>query len=767
MLRILISSILTLSLLTSCGVRGGKELTEQEKEECLAHLQSARKLIQNQNYGKAIEELNSCLRINPQDYDAHFELGKVYTFQENYELAKEKLNETIRINPGEAEPHQYLARIFVAQTKYEDARRERKKAMELEPNTFNVRLDNVMYLIHDDVFLDLDEAMKELKVLKSLNPNAPIVDYLIGMVLLRMGKFKESVETLENLINQFQGNFETFYLLGIAYLRDGKYSKAVETLKEALKINPDNLETKWGLRLAVERGGGDLKKLEEPYRLNFPKVEIKGQVVRFKDVAQEAGVGKVDQGRGSGWADYDLDGDLDLFAVGVHSGTGLYQNNGDGTFSDVTERAGVSDPQGGWSALFADYDNDGDPDIYITRDAWEGVGRNTLYRNNGDGTFSDVTDEAGVGDKDKSSFTASFGDFDNDGYLDLLVTGGLKDGIQPNSLFLNNRDGTFTDVAQEAGLIHRGLTIGCAFGDYDDDGNLDIHIVHANGNNLLYKNNGNQTFTEVTEQTGARLSIMQGYVTFFLDYDNDGDLDLFTSSMGTMSEYIMSRKFGKAQSAAHQALLRNNGDGTFSDVTEESGLYLSFGSMGANRGDYDYDGDLDIYLANGGPPVVRLEPNALFRNNGDGTFTEITESAGVGNLGKGHGATFADYDQDGDLDIYSPVGGHYPADWTPNSLYQNPGTGNNYIIVRTVGTRSNRDGIGAKVKVISGDLSLLRVVDGGSGFGSTNSLELEFGLGKRTKVDRVEVRWPSGTTQTLTNPPVNQVHVITEPQETM
>jgi tetratricopeptide (TPR) repeat protein len=734
-------------------------------EEARSYFESGIRYLQNNQLENAVVDLKKCIQADPNHYDAHFTLANVYFNLKQIEEAIQELEGAIRSDSKQAEPHQFLSRIFLIQMNFEKSLEEIRKAAELEPDNLDVRLAYVSLLVDNDVLLDLDLAKSELEELVQMYPDKIEVHGFMGLTYLRSGEFRKSSEKFEYIVNRFPKIFQTVYTLGIAYLRSEKYEKAIEPLKEAIRLDTENLYAKWALRLALEALGRDPQILEDPYRLDISAIKVSGPVVEFKDVAHEAGVAKVDQGRGSGWADFDLDGDLDLFTVGVHSGTALFRNNGDGTFTEVSEEAGVSDHRGGWASLFADYDNDGDPDLYITRDAWDGKDSNTMYRNNGDGTFSDVTKAAGVADKEKSSFTASFGDYDNDGYLDLLVASGLKDGNSPNSLFHNNGDGTFTDVAIEAGLVHRGPTIGCAFGDYDDDGNLDIHVVHVNGSNLLYKNNGDGTFNEVTESANARLPIQRGFVTFFFDYDNDGDLDLFTSSMCNLTEYLTSRISGKAQTKTHLALLRNNGEGTFTDITNQAGLYLSFGSMGANYGDYDYDGNLDIYLSNGGPPVGRLEPNALFRNNGDGTFTEITEAAGVGNLGKGHGVTFADYDNDGDLDIYSSIGGHYPADRTPNSLYQNPGTGNNFLMVRTIGTRSNRDGIGAKVKVTSGSLTLLRVVNGGSGFGSTNSLELEFGLGKRKKVDQVEIRWPSGLVETYENLEPNQLLIVTEGKE--
>jgi tetratricopeptide (TPR) repeat protein len=718
--------------------------------------------FQERKLNEAREAFEKAVQLNPKYYEARLALSNVYFEMQRGEDAIREIKKAIRIEPTKAQPHQLLSHIYFSFGRFDDVLEELERAIVLEPGNLDPRLQLVSFLLDVDVFQDVERAKLELEEMLRMAPNMPEVHHLMGMALLNLGQFREAAEKFQYILERFPNIFETFYSLGIANLRSGEYQKAIEPLKSAIKLNPKSLEAKWVLHLAMEGAGKDPLVLEKDFRLVLPSLKAAGPVVRFKDVAKEAGVAKVDQGRGSAWADFDLDGNLDLFTVGVRTGTALFRNKGDGTFVDVTDEAGVSDSHGGWASLFADYDNDGDPDLYITRDAWEGKGRNTLFRNEGNGTFKDVTEFAGVGDKEKSSFTASFGDYDNDGYLDLLVAGGLQDGQSPNSLFHNNGDGTFTDEAEPAGLKLRGPAIGSTFGDYDDDGYLDIHIVHVNGNNILYRNNGDGTFKDVTKEAGALLPIERGFVTFFFDYDNDGDLDLFTSSMSPLFDYVQSRTKGRAQTLARQALLMNKGDGTFKEVTLNAGLYLSFGSMGANYGDYDYDGDLDIYLANGGPPVGRMEPNALFRNNGDGTFTEITEIAGVGNMGKGHGVTFVDYDRDGDLDIYCPIGGHFPADRTPNSLYQNPGTGNNYLIVRTVGTRSNRDGIGAKVKVASGSLTLFRVVDGGSGFGSTNSLELEFGLGKREKVDLVEILWPSGLVETYKDIGVNQLLIVTE-----
>ena len=471
---------------------------------------------------------------------------------------------------------------------------------------------------------------------------------------------------------------------------------------------------------------------------------------------------KVDGGRGSAWGDYDNDGDEDIVAVGTYQPHALYRNNGDGTFTNVAEQAGIADPRGGWGSLFADYDNDGYLDLYITRGGWSGAAENTLYHNNGDGTFTDVTHAAGVADP-QSSFCAAWADYDNDGYLDLYIADGVIGDGAANVLYHNNGDGTFTNAAETAGVANTGNSLGTAWGDYDKDGYIDLHVVNFGQSNVLYRNNGDGTFTDVTSTTGMNIPVTDAFVTFFLDVDNDADLDIFISNSGSFQAFIAGQITGTApHDGDRQVLYRNNGDGTFTDVTRESGLYQAFGAMGANFGDIDSDGYLDIYLATGAPQMGRLERDALFRNNGDGTFTDATLAFGLGNIGKGHGVTFGDVDRDGDVDIYVPVGGAFIGDQWHNLFYQNAGAGNNWLTLKLVGVKSNRDGIGAKVTLRLGNSVIYREVSGGCGFGSTNSLSLEIGLKAHTKVDTLEIVWPSGQIDTHRNLPINQRLVVTE-----
>ena len=522
--------------------------------------------------------------------------------------------------------------------------------------------------------------------------------------------------------------------------------------------------------------------------------------VRFVDVTQEAGIDFVyvngasgrkympePMGSGAAFLDYDLDGDLDLYIVngaplpGYHcSGTprnALYRNNGDGTFTDVTYEAGVGDAHYGMGVAVGDYDNDGDPDIYLAN-----FGPNVLYRNNGDGTFTDVTKEAGVGD-DGWGANASFVDYDLDGDLDLYVAnyieydvrynkeclqGGVRAYCGPKAypgqsgvLYRNDGDGTFTDVTKEAGLYTtEGRQLGAVWGDYDNDGDPDLFVSNDQAPNFLFRNNGDGTFTEVGLEAGVAYSedgaAESGMGADFGDYDNDGYLDIVVATY----QWLPVR------------LYHNEAGEFFTDVTFASNIGMNtipYLPMTVVFLDYDNDGWLDIFAANGhldenvkeyDPMASYAQRNQLFHNNGDGTFTEVTEVVGPGfeieNVS--HGAAFGDYDNDGDVDIFVS-NSHGPC-----SLLRNDGGNlNHWLAIRTVGTKSNRDGIGARIKLTSGDLVQVREVKSSYGYLGSNDLRVYFGLGRRKKADRIEIRWPSGQVQVLEDVEADQFLTVREP----
>ncbi|PYV18322.1 MAG: hypothetical protein DMG07_04180, partial [Acidobacteria bacterium] len=400
-----------------------------------------------------------------------------------------------------------------------------------------------------------------------------------------------------------------------------------------------------------------------------------------------------------------------------------FHNNGDGSFSDRTREAGLIGITGGLNIVHADYDNDGYPDVLVLRGAWLGeLGRhpNSLLRNNRDGTFEDVTVRAGLLSFHPTQ-VAAWGDYDNDGWIDLFIGNesvtlpGIWNmiRIRPEELpevlprpkrhrcelFHNNGDGTFTNLAKEAGLDLVGFVKGAAWGDYDNDGRLDLYVSFVNERNRLFRNKGPAGFEDVTAKAAAAGPVFS-FPTWFWDYDNDGWLDIYVADV-TADQLRSPRKsvasvaadyLGVPREAPIQSLLHNNGDGTFRDVTREVGLDKVMYAMGANFGDLDNDGWPDMYVGTGNPDFRTLVPNRMFRNEGGRFFQDVTTSGGFGHLQKGHGVAFGDIDNDGDQDIYVVMGGGFPGDVARNALFLNPGHGNHWITLVLEGVKSNRAG---------------------------------------------------------------------------
>jgi len=504
----------------------------------------------------------------------------------------------------------------------------------------------------------------------------------------------------------------------------------------------------------------------------------------FTEVTEEAGVpgGGLQifvsgAGPGAAWGDYDNDGDLDMY-VATDGPNMLYRSNGDGTFTDVTSEAGVSGPCNSYGVAWGDFDNDGYVDLYVvchSEDQGASVEHkayepNILYRNNGDGTFNDVTRKAGVGHIAHGA-GATWVDYDTDGLLDLYVANfgiygdfgeGWGDG---NVLYRNMGDGTFLDVAVQskvqgheglvqyiwAGgkLVRSGMTFESLWFDYDNDGDSDFIECNDQGISPLYRNDGDGVFIDVTEAAGmvifgSCMGIDAG------DYDRDGFLDVYWTNYD------------------ENYLWHNNGDGSFTEVAEQAGVADSMVGWATGFVDLDNDGYLDIYVTNGliGVSVEdggtggksRLEPNVLYLNNGDGTFSDVTAMARFGDPGVGRGTTVGDYNNDGALDFYV-----VNADGT-NILYRNEiGTRNNWVKLQFEGNESNRDGFGVRVQIYTDEWSQIAEVSGGSGYLGGNSKELVYGLGQLTEIKRIEVSWPGGAVQTFEDVATNQTIVVREP----
>ena len=534
--------------------------------------------------------------------------------------------------------------------------------------------------------------------------------------------------------------------------------------------------------------------------------------VVFRDVAQEAGItptlicGNPEKnyilevyGSGCVWFDYNNDGYTDLYIVNgstiqnlLHPASVnnpprnyLFRNNGDGTFTDVTHQARV--PGYGWGvgAVAADYNNDGFVDLFVYN-----FGSNILYRNNGDGTFTDVTAHAGVGGKELVwSAGAAFGDYDKDGHLDLYVAGHIDYDLhnpppagQPtctyrdkmvrvcgprglkgsgDALYHNNGDGTFTDVTEKAGVVDKGLGYGFAvlIEDLDGDGWPEIVVANDSSPNYYYRNKKDGTFEEIGTTAGiayngegqeqSNMGIAVG------DYDNDGLTDLFITTF------------------AHdnKTLFHNDGKGIFTDVSYPAGLgdpTINYLGMATFFIDYNNDGWKDIFIVNGQlyPEVDKfftdehyLQNPQLFANQANGRFLEVSKDVGIGSmLLGGRGGAYCDYDNDGDQDILITTIDSQPV------LLRNDG-GNragHWLQIKTVGTKSNRDGIGAWVKVIADDLTQYDRVRTGGSWLSGNDMRLHFGLGHRQGAERIEITWPSGRVDQLSNVSADQIIVVRE-----
>jgi tetratricopeptide (TPR) repeat protein len=540
--------------------------------------------------------------------------------------------------------------------------------------------------------------------------------------------------------------------------------QAIAYYKKYLQNNPKDLEVRWLLNLAYMTLGRYPSGVPAGYRIPENVFHSTQNIGRFADVAPALGLNVV---RGAGGLivdDFENNGLLDVVVSSQDSCDPLryFHNNGDGTFSDRSERAGVSNQLGGLNIVEADYNNDGCMDILVLRGGWEFAQRKSLLRNNCDGTFTDVTDASGLGGSVTSTQTAAWADIDNDGYLDLFI----GNENSPAQLFHNKGDGTFEEIGHSAGIDRTGFNKGVTAADYDQDGFVDFYVTNNNGVNFLYHNNGNKTFTEVARQAGVQGPVFS-FSTWFFDYDNDGWPDLFVTGYMNSIEEALKTYTKQPFNAETLKLYRNKHDGTFEDVTAKVGLDKVFMPMGTNFGDVDDDGYLDIYLGMGSPSYTALLPHTLLRNDRGKSFVDITESSGTGELHKGHGIVFADLGRQGHEDILAEIGGAVPGDKHAMRVFKNPGNGNDWLNVRLVGVTSNRAAVGAQIKTTVQDgneppRSIYRVVGQTSSFGG-NPMEQHIGLGRGAHGITIDVSWPATkTNQHFTNLSKNQFIEIRE-----
>jgi hypothetical protein len=556
-----------------------------------------------------------------------------------------------------------------------------------------------------------------------------------------------AIDVLTQLLTKYPGDLQARWLINIAYMTLGQY--------------PDQVPRQW---------------LIEPGRFASDY-----DIGRFPDIAAAIGLDITGRAGGVVLEDFDGDGFLDVMVSswGVDDQLRLFRNNGDGTFTERTEEAGLKGLTGGLNLIHCDYNNDGLMDVLVLRGAWMGTEGHypcSLLRNNGDFTFTDVTEEAGLM-RFHPTGTAVWFDYNNDGWVDLFIANESREGDRnPCELYRNNGDGTFTEVGADFGVNLVGFFKGVVSADYNNDGRPDLYLSRLDGPKVLLRNDGpvgdekgpkaKWKFTDVAEAAG----VTQPPTTFacwFFDYDNDGWQDIFVAGYAIEDVGDVAADYlGQPYAGQRAKLYRNNRDGTFTDVTKEAGLDHLLLGMGANFGDLDNDGWLDFYVGTGNPDLSSLMPNRMYRNDEGRRFLDVTTSGGFGQLQKGHGIAFGDINNSGTQDIFSVVGGAVEGDAYNRQVFANPGHGNNWIKLRLEGVRTNRAAIGARIKVVVptglGEREIHRTVGSGAHFGSS-AFRQEIGLGTASTIKRVEVFWPvTGRTQILDDLEINTCYHVRE-----
>jgi Flp pilus assembly protein TadD len=775
-----------------------------------------------------LRELEQAVRNAPDDPEAHLRLAKLLKRGNRRQEALKHLIRAAELSPGDPKAklelalgHANVAQLGEAETIY-------RELMEI-PQYRPVALHNLGNL---ETRRDrLDRAIEYYRQAVAIRPDYILANYHLGLALLQQGHQSAAYETFTTVLQAQPPTdpskqlvyFDAAYRVATVDLTAGDNEHAVRVLSELLKHYPDHPNAMYAYGRALRAMGHEEearrvfeRHMELPDRtmgrtawVGSPAFEAGiEQPVFFRDVAVPAGIqirnvcgepagqkNWITEGMcgGAGWLDYDGDGILDVYltngskhhrAPGTGEPNQLFRGDGRGGFENVTEQAGVGDRGWGYGVGVGDVDNDGDPDLYVAN-----YGPNVLYRNNGDGTFTDVTARAGVGADGWSSSVAFF-DLEGDGDLDLYVGNYLEmdpevvpklgesefcifKGIhvfcgpkplvpQHDVLYRNNGDGTFSDVSVESGIFldEPRYTLGVVAGDYDNDGLTDVYVANDSVNNSLWRNLGDGRMHDEGVLSLSAVSVegraQSGMGTNFGDYDGDGWLDLAVTNFSHDLNTIYRNVEGKY----------------FDDETSAGGLSVTGPALSWGVGfvDFDNDSDLDLFIANGHlhPEMDEFElgttyrqANHLFLNDSRGRFVEVGRNSGPGlePLRSFRGAAFADYDNDGDIDVLATS-----LDEEAFLLNnQTPGIGR-FLVVGLVGTRSNRDGIGARLLLRVGDRTLMRQRLGGGSFLNESDPRVHFGLGHAEKAERLEVIWPSGTIDVVEDLAANQFLTITEGQ---
>jgi tetratricopeptide (TPR) repeat protein len=796
-------------------------------------------------YEEAIAAFREALRADPALPSAHLGLGVAYSGLGRHDDAVEALREAIRLRPAHAESHYNLGVALQRAGRLGEAAPALEKAVALKPDyaaawsalgwtrarlggyasaakayaeALRLRADDVEALRGlGTTYGNMErwaDAVPALERAAKLQPAEAGVHYDLGRAYAKQGRAREAVAAFLQAVRLRPDFPAALFHLGLARIDLGQRAEAIDSFRRALRIDPTHAAARLNLERALlaagDTAGATAARRELDPRAATAAADTTAAPAAFTDVTEASSITFRHEssptaskylietmGGGVALFDYDGDGRLDVFftngaalsdpmpagAEGDKSSprfaNRLYRNQGGGTFEDTTARAGVAGRGYGMGAAVGDYDNDGAPDLYVTN-----YGANILYHNDGDGTFTDVTERARVAAGGWSA-SAGFFDYDNDGRLDLFVTRyvdftfannpycgerrpGYREYCHPRSfrgmtnlLFRNNGDGTFADVSAEAGIaVLVGKSLGLAFADYDGDGRTDVYVANDSVPAFLLRNEGHGRFADVALAAGVAYNeegaAVAGMGADLADYDDDGRPDLFVTTL----------------SGETYSLYRNRGEEGFAHETRASGVAqstLPYSGWGTRFLDYDNDGRKDLFVAQGHVlDTIELtsdhlkyeQPPLLLKGHGD-RFVSTGSGAGpaFGHPGAGRGAAFGDIDDDGDTDVVVASCGQ-----RPHVLRNDAGHRRHWLAIRTVGTRSNRDGIGARVKTVSASgLTQYHTVTTAGSYLSASDARLLVGLGSDDRVRLVEVRWPSGEVQKLEDVKADQLLTVREP----